>query len=474
MPNPTRTGSISNGKVGATPQTDLSYSHTSDSSTTLVVVAIAIWADESSKIEDVLFDSTSMELIMDTISSGLAGDMYTAVYGIVGKASTTANVVIDTGVATFERVASAAVNIKDTSAASVAAAARGLIQESGDTTGSSITVQSTGESTRTMVAVGGIYGNDTAPFGYSGSFTRIDLDSGAGDDEVISDATNLAAVLGWGELTAGGPAAVVITPAVSDERTIVVFELLSIGDAIDVEVGPTRTVERVADSTTSVSDEDVAHVVDANTTLLVVDVWTAGNETEDANLSITWDQPGVDEALTRVHLPTRTSKTSGDPHVQTWAILNPTAKAADIQFLLSSGTMENVVIHATNYRGTSVASLGAAITFLDDDVNLVDTDTCDIASDGTAGSLLHAVCAFRGLDTDPLDFSAGWASLRYEYGTTGSANWASHAVSKEGPSAVSWDAQGSDPDENNMGVMFEISPPAAAAGNPWNHYAQQQ
>ena len=235
-----------------------------------------------------------------------------------------------------------------------------------------------------------------------------------------------------------------------------------------VTVGTTKTAERVSESGVTITDENVAHTVDANTTLIVVDVIVQGNwgGANDGDFSVTWDQPTANESLTRVNLPTRVDKTGNDPHIQTWGALSPTAKSANIRLLLSDGTYNNVVCHVTNYLGTSVASLGAAIAFVDDDVNLSDSATCVIGSGGTVGNLLHAVGAWKGTDTDPINLSSGWSGISTKYDDPGgeTGDWATHLANKAAASAITFTAAGAGSPENCMAVMLQIAPPVAAGG----------
>ena len=230
-------------------------------------------------------------------------------------------------------------------------------------------------------------------------------------------------------------------------------------------VGTTKTAHRIAEDSETFSNFDQSHTIDSSTTLVVVNVWTAGDETgtDDSNFSVKWDPPVADQALTRINLPTRTSKTASDPHVQTWALLNPTVKTANMNFNLSAGTYANTVIHITNYIGTSVASLGAAVSFLDDTVNLSDSTTCVISSAGAAGNLLYAVAAWKGTDTDPLNLSSGWTSISTKYDDPGNetGDWATHLVTKNAASAITFTAAGVN--DTNMCILFEVAPPATGA-----------
>ena len=239
-------------------------------------------------------------------------------------------------------------------------------------------------------------------------------------------------------------------------------------------VGTTKTSHRIAEDTETFSNHDQSHIVDTSTTLLVADVFTAGNESaqNDTDFTVTWDVPTANESFTRVNLPTRASKTASDPHIQTWALLNPTVKTANVNFNLSAGTYANCVVHITNYLGTDTSVLGDAISFVADDVNLTDSTTCDITSGGTTGNLLYAVAGYKGTDTDPIDLSAGWTSISTKYDDPGgeSSDWATHLATKDAASAITFTGTGADPHENNMGVMFEIAP---SSGLPSFHAARR-
>jgi len=238
----------------------------------------------------------------------------------------------------------------------------------------------------------------------------------------------------------------------------------SLAPRSDMRVGPTKTSKRVASYDDTFDDRDVAHIVDVGTTLVVFNLICRGDETHQNHLdsTITWDSPGVNESLKRIHLPARVGKTNNDPYIQTWALLNPTAKSANMRMLMSVGDWNgNVVVHITNYIGTETSHLGGAIRFVGKAENLSDQTECHIGLRGSSENLLHAVAAYKGTDTAPLPITElSWATISTNYyETLATANWSSHLASSPGGTAITWSATGSDPDENNMGVMFEIMPP---------------
>ncbi len=466
---PSRTGIISVGKIN-TLQTDLTFSHTTTLDTTVMIVSIGMRADDSADLGDVTFDGVKMDLIKESESSGGGGDAYVTSYGIVGKANVTGNVVVNTD-ADVAHLAASAVNIKGTATSSVRDAVRGINTTKSDTVKGALTIpNSHGTPGRPLVLVTHWRGFANAPFTYDNGFTKVDLDTAAPLDEVdSSDGAVSGSVLGWAVKLDPPSNGVTVTGSDNEEIATLMFELIPVGEAFDVGVGPTKTTVRLSESGSSHTDTDEAHEMDAGTTLCVVDVITRGIDTdaEDAGFTVVWDTAGVNEALTRVFLDSRAGLDTNDPHFQTWAILNPTIKSALMEFKLSTGSYTNCVVHITNYIGTNTVSLGAALKFVADDFTRGgDSATCDIPIGKTTDKLLHAISAWKGTDTDPLDITTlGWGSIGTNYLPNTTANFATHLAEKPGASAITFDAQGTDPDENNYGYIFEIASPSTQIGH---------
>jgi hypothetical protein len=217
-----REGTATSNWVSSTAtETDPTHSHTTSASTSLLLVAIGLPADNSDNVVAVTYDSVSLTLIAESTSSLDLSDRYIAVYGLISPGSKTADVVLDTDSAVFGCIASH--NYSGTNTDSVAAATNSLETDEDDSgVTNSKAFSSQGTSGHTMVGGFCIRGTDNQdPIAVDNSFSDV-IEPGAGEAGESNSNVMLIA-----DKIAGAPSAVTFTGSgTNDEWAAFLIELV--------------------------------------------------------------------------------------------------------------------------------------------------------------------------------------------------------------------------------------------------------
>ncbi len=207
----------------ASTETDPTHAHTTSANTSIMLAAATVRASDESLVVDIKFDSVSMTLIGESTSSGSAGDMYIALYGVVSPGvKSGANLTLDTTSA-VGGVAIAAFNYSGTVSSSIAAATNSLEFDEDDVGATnSKAFSSQGTAGFTLVGGFGIRGtNDQDPIAVDNSFSDV-IEPGAGE---ASDSG--APVMLIADKLAGAASAVTFTGAGgTDEWAAFLIELV--------------------------------------------------------------------------------------------------------------------------------------------------------------------------------------------------------------------------------------------------------
>lgn len=153
---------------------------------------------------------------------------------------------------------------------------------------------------------------------------------------------------------------------------------------------------------------NIGHTIPSGATLVMVSATVPANKDDIGG--IVWDTIGVNEALTLVHATT-SSDSGGDVKTFTYAIVNPTAKSADMRISPVGADNSTISAGVVNYDGTETASVAAATDFHEEDVNNTNSATLVFASAGTGGNLLYAAGGFVNNDADPIALSGTWTDV---------------------------------------------------------------
>jgi len=216
MAEPSRIGSITTDLDSTNPHTAVSFAHTVDVGTTLLVVTVSLQGAMDTTVVPA-WDGTPMTAIRDQGTQG-SGNIHAAVYGIISPSTGTLNVTatLTAGAASHGFTA---INYQDTDTASVAAAANFLSEDINNAATSTSVHASAGTAGRLLVIHGAARGQDMQPATVDNSFSEVY------DEQTGTDGSEDEAHFG-AELAASAPSAVTITWATSDENSSIYFELL--------------------------------------------------------------------------------------------------------------------------------------------------------------------------------------------------------------------------------------------------------
>jgi len=242
MPAPSRTGSETfNDSSSAV--TSHSYSHTTTSDTSLLLLVIHIEGNESISGTPT-FDSANFTLITSQSATGSNGDTRSFIYGMVSPGAKTATISISFA-SNVNPSTSICINYKDTETSTVAAATNPIDDVQNTSTASTAVFSSGGASGNALFVATVGQGADMQPLSFDNSFAEIwDRQTG----------TSNAADFGHGgaELLTGLPSGVTCTFGATDENGGILIELLV------PDISPTITD---VESDEDYDDEDTAITV---------------------------------------------------------------------------------------------------------------------------------------------------------------------------------------------------------------------
>ena len=146
-------------------------------------------------------------------------------------------------------------------------------------------------------------------------------------------------------------------------------------------------------STAVRTDPSVSHTVPTGTTLLVVSTATRAPEVLS---SITWN---TSESLTEVR-STGAGGAGSDIEIATFAIVSPTVTTANVDVVWESSVNPDWVV-ISNWTGTVITSVAAAMIFISEDDNVDPTNTTVLTTGGSSGNLIYVAAACVGDDASP-------------------------------------------------------------------------
>lgn len=150
---------------------------------------------------------------------------------------------------------------------------------------------------------------------------------------------------------------------------------------------------------------------------------------------------------------TTPSGANSEVHTYTYGLVNPTAGAGTVSVDFSK--TDNCCASAVNYLGTETASVAAATSFLNEDVNDTNTSTTVLSSGGSAGNYVYAAATFKGGEGTPASGTNLTEVADFESGTensptTDTSLWIGDGAAPDS-CTITWSAT-----KRNAGHLIEI------------------
>jgi len=301
--------------------TAVSFSHTVDADTTLLIVVVSQEADETviSGANIPYWNTTeAFTLIHYTTSSAAAGDMMNSTWGLVNPSTGTHNITYTQS--SDDWAHSTAVNYKGTETASVEVATNYLNEKVNNSASTTTVLASAGTTGATLFAAAVFYGGDGDPSTNATSFAEL-ADSATGTDTALDMSFYVADLIG------GAPAAITVDwySTASDENAGQLIEILPLGM---YQWSPTVELNSPANASS-----------DSDTTPTLNFTGTDGNaDTIEYNVQIATDDTFSSGAITRVQYKYAYPATSGTGYA-----------------FASNNTLHNFIVVIVSGAGTSTS-----------------------------------------------------------------------------------------------------------------------
>jgi len=186
---------------------------------------------------------------------------------------------------------------------------------------------------------------------------------------------------------------------------------------------------------TNWSSIDVGFTVTSSCELLLASMNVGAND-DPVNVPV-WDVETANESFTLIDQTTPLVEGGNHTHY-TWGLINPTDKAANVNFTPGTGTISWSTATIQCFKGVDNASVAAATNFIDECVGNDGLDSdCDISSGGTSGNLMYGSVGFRGSDQDPIT-ATGWTEVIEVAPSAGSAAPVVYTAWKASATALNW------------------------------------
>lgn len=282
----------------ATPISQLSISHTTTSSTDLLLCFTAIEGNETLENDEASFNSTAMTLIHDSGSTGSGSDVRVYVYGLISPDVGTYTAKVDPQFSTSPMVA-LWLNYSGTETSNVAAATNHISNDvNTDPTGTTV-LSTGGTSGNVLLAFAVAQGGTTGPSTVNNGFSEIY------DNATDTESSDFSYALST--LTSGLPSAVTVSWTGSNENSGLLLELVvatSSGTPVlssqtDASTGSTTSTSSVTSDTAD--GTSIYSVVTTSSTLPTHAQIVAGTDNSDVAAAATNSKSAVVGANVLLH-----------------------------------------------------------------------------------------------------------------------------------------------------------------------------